>query len=231
MIRPRRHLVPITAVLAAAACVAVLAGAEAPALALVTPADAIRSAVRARMGEEAVVTIKSIGITGDGLMVREARPDPSARLGRPVRFTLITAENAALPVQVDLSVTIPHVVVREAVMRAHVIESGQVHEVRAEVVDTPLTRLVTQKEAVGARALRPLAPGTILLPAYVAARRVVEPGDSVTVVALAGAIEVTATFTAVDGGRIGDVIRIKNPDTRKFIRGRIVKAGFVEVIP
>lgn len=226
MIRPRGHLVLVSAVVAATVCTAVLIGAEG-----VPAADAIRAAVRARMGEDAVVTIKSIGIAGDGLKVKEARPDPSARLGRPVRFTLITANGAALPVQVDLTVEVPHAVVKQPVLRAHVIEATQVEEVTGVVVDTPLTRLVTRAEAVGARALRPLAPGTVMLPAHVAARRIVEPGDAVTVVAMAGAIEVTATFTAVDGGRIGDVIRVKNPDTRKFIRGRIVKAGIVEVIP
>jgi flagella basal body P-ring formation protein FlgA len=61
-------------------------------------------------------------------------------------------------------------------------------------------------------------------------RRVVEPGDRVTVVALAGAVEVTAQFVAADGGSVGDIIRVRNPDTKKYLRGRIVKPGRVEVI-
>ena len=51
-----------------------------------------------------------------------------------------------------------------------------------------------------------------------------------TVVASAGAVEVTAAMVASDGGQPGDVIRVMNPDTKRFLRARIVKAGIVEVV-
>jgi flagella basal body P-ring formation protein FlgA len=52
----------------------------------------------------------------------------------------------------------------------------------------------------------------------------------VLVVAAVGAVEVSATFVAADGGAAGDLIRVMNPDTRRYVRGRIVKKGLVEVI-
>ena len=77
---------------------------------------------------------------------------------------------------------------------------------------------------------RPLGVGETVLETFVAGRRAVERGDDVTVVAAAGAIEVTAAMIASDGGQPGDVIRVMNPDTRRFIRARIVKSGVVEVV-
>ncbi len=42
-------------------------------------------------------------------------------------------------------------------------------------------------------------------------------------------MEVTATFVAADGGDAGDVIRVVNPDTKRYLRARVVKPGLVEV--
>ena len=50
-----------------------------------------------------------------------------------------------------------------------------------------------------------------------------------TAIARIGDLEVAARFIAADSGRIGDLIRIVNPDTKRSIRARIIKAGTVEV--
>jgi len=51
----------------------------------------------------------------------------------------------------------------------------------------------------------------------------------VTVVAIQGAIEITGQFIASDGGRPGDLIRVMNPESRRYIRGRIAGDRLVEV--
>ena len=48
--------------------------------------------------------------------------------------------------------------------------------------------------------------------------------------AAAGAIRVTAAMVAADGGSTGDVIRVVNPATRRYLRGRVVQKGVVEVL-
>jgi flagella basal body P-ring formation protein FlgA len=68
-----------------------------------------------------------------------------------------------------------------------------------------------------------------VLPGAVTTRRVVEPGDPVTAVVPGAAVEVSAEFVAADGGQIGAVIRVVNPATKRYLRGRIVKEGVVEV--
>jgi len=215
------------AVLAAAMSAPVPVAAVAPDL---SPADAIREAVIARVGSDASVTIKSIDTDRADLSVREARPDPSARLGQPIRFTLITGAGPGIPVTADIEVVVTHTVVKSEIARGHAIDAASIEEIKGVLTNVPLSRVVTRAQALGTRALRPIAPGTVLTPVYLALRRVVEPGDTVVVTALVGTVEVNATFIAVDGGAVGDAIRVRNPQTRKYIRGRILKAGAVEVI-
>jgi len=191
--------------------------------------EAIRSAVLARVGGDASVTVSSIDAAATDLSVIEARPDPLARLGKPMRFSLLTTQGV-IAVTVALDVEVTHAVARVAIERGHAAAAAVIDDVRGPLTGTPLTRVLTRAEAAGARALRPIAAGAVLLPGDLAVSRGVEPGDRITVRALSGPIEVSATFLAVDGGAIGDTIRVRNPETRKYIRGRIVKPGVVEVI-
>jgi flagella basal body P-ring formation protein FlgA len=68
-----------------------------------------------------------------------------------------------------------------------------------------------------------LGPGSLVL------RRAVEPGDRVTAIAIAGAVQVSAELEAADGGDPGDVIRVVNRETRRSLRGRVIGDGTVEV--
>jgi flagella basal body P-ring formation protein FlgA len=192
--------------------------------------EVVRDAVRARLGAGVDVDILQIGITGSARVFRDARPDPSARLGRPIRFTLVTTDGGLLPVSVVLAVTGERVVALRAIDRGAVVSAADIETVRGVLADVPLRRLPGAGDLAGGKALRPIAGGVTVLPGFVAARRAVEPGDQVTATAAGGAVQVTAEFTAADGGAIGDVIRVVNPATRRYVRGRIVRKGFVEVI-
>jgi flagella basal body P-ring formation protein FlgA len=193
-------------------------------------ADAVRAAVVSRLGTNATVVVDSIDIAGNAPVFREAKPDPAARFGRPVRFTLITEGGALLPATVAITVTSPLVVTTRLVTRGEVLTPEDLDAAPRVLTDLPIRRLPQLGELVGARTLRDLPAGEPVPGNAVALRRKVEPGDSVTVVAAAGAVEVTATFVAADGGQPGAVIRVVNPETRRFLRGRVRNDGKIEVI-
>lgn len=225
----RRAAVLITGLMLAAAPHAAPA-AQAPVRpTLYTATDAITRVVAQRVGGDAEVTVVSLDVKGDAAAFREARPDPSATLGKPIRFTLFLADGSSLAATALVTVVVSHAVVRQALARGQVVADADVEAVLGELTGTPLARVPARSQIVGTRTLRPMAVGAVVLPSSVAIRRTVEPGDPVTVVALAGAIEVTATFVAADGGNVGDTIRVRNPDSKQYVRGRIVKAGLVEV--
>lgn len=190
----------------------------------------IRQAVAERLGAPAEVDVIALGLPDEPVAFREARPDPIARLGKPVRFALVGPDGRSVYVMAELRVVTDHVVVRQAVGRGHIVGAADVEAVRQELVGTPLRPLPTAAEVSGARALRPLEAGQIVQTGFVVVPRPVEAGDRVTVVAIAGAVRVTASFIAADGGEIGDVVRVSNPETRRVIKGRIVGKGRIEVM-
>jgi flagella basal body P-ring formation protein FlgA len=192
--------------------------------------ELVRQAVLERVGAGAAVEVLSLDLPETDAVFREARPDPAARLGKPVRFTLVTEGGRGLRAVAEVRVVVDHVVIRQDLRRAHELTGDDFEAVRGEITGTPLRELPTAAQVLGGRALRPLTAGLVVLPGFVALPRAVEPGDQVTVVASVGAVQVSATFTAADGGRVGDVIRIVNPDSRQYLKGRIIRPGLVEVI-
>jgi flagella basal body P-ring formation protein FlgA len=194
-----------------------------------TAEAAVRAAVLERVGAGAEVRIRGVNPPAEGAY-REARPDPAAVLGKPIRFTLIPESGSPVAIIADLDVVIDHAKARRAIGRSQVIAVDDLEPVRAPLQDVPLRPVLTVAALAGARALRPIGAGAVVQTSFVAAKRAIEPGDRVTAVATVGAIEVSAVLVAADGGPIGATIRVVNPETRRVIKGRIVAEGRVEVL-
>ncbi len=192
-------------------------------------ADAVRAAILERVGATAEIGGLTIEPAVDGLF-RNANPDPLARLGRPVQFTLIPVAGAPVKIVASFDVIADHATTTAAIGRGHAIALADLTAMRAVVRDVPMRLISSAAMLAGARALRPIPAGAIVQTSFVAMRRAVEPGDSVTVVAIDGPVEVSATLVAADGGVIGAAIRVVNPETRRILRGRIVADRRVEVI-
>jgi flagella basal body P-ring formation protein FlgA len=152
-----------------------------------------------------------------------------ARLGGPIRFTLIEERGARI-VMATVKVIAEHVITTRSLSRGTMVTAEDVEVVNGELSGVPLRPLPTAEQVIGSRALRPIGAAAVVLPGFVAVRNAVDAGDKVTVVAVRGLVEVSAEFVAADSGRPGDVIRVINPATKRYIRGRIVKPGLVEVM-
>jgi len=192
----------------------------------------IQAAVVERLGENVEVEVLALDVpsAADGVEVVEARLDPVARLGKPMRVTLVTDTRLQVRVTATLRVIADHVVARAAVHRAQTLSAENVEAVRGELNGVPLRPLPVLAQVLGGNALRPIAAGAVIEPNFVKLPRVVEPGDVVVVIAAIGAVQVTARLTAVDGGQVGDVIRVSNKETRTYVRARILERGLAEVI-
>jgi flagella basal body P-ring formation protein FlgA len=224
------------AVVAAAQAIALVAGAPLPVAAQAaqpvasTPADLVRAAVVARMGRNVEVSVELAGMPADAPVVRRVVLDPLARTGRPSIARFYSDSSRALAVTATIHVVAEHVVLRRAVERGQTLGADDFDSPRGEVVDVPLRPLPIGTQAGGARVLRPMPAGATVLDGFLVVRRAIEPGDQVTAVLASGAIEISARLVAADGGRVGDVIRIVNPETKRLLKGRIVNDRTVEVI-
>lgn len=199
--------------------------------------EAIVSAVKARMGADADVTIESLRLpmawTRSAV---SARPAPGARLGRSLRFALGAPAEPSRAIawtgaaDVELAVAVEHLHTRREVARGTELADQDVQTVR-HVVDGPL-RPWPAADAVGrARVLRDLPSGACLSPGSVQSLPLVRAGQPVLAVARVGDVVAEASLVAADNGEMGSVIRVVNAESRRTLRARVSGAGRVEVIP
>ncbi len=226
------RLFPLALVAGLAAGPTLRAQAPAP---VMTTADAmsraIAEAVVARVGSGAEVTVRLASAVapnwpGD---VSAASIDPAARLGAPIFVTFLNGPAASLRVSADVRIVADYVRASHALLSGQTITAADITPVRDVVPTMPLRHLPTAAEVIGARAIRRLNAGDVVQAGFVMTPPVVQIGEPVTAIARIGDLEVAARFVAEDNGRIGDLIRIMNPDTRRTLRARIIKAGTVEV--
>lgn len=86
---------------------------------------------------------------------------------------------------------------------------------RRVLIDHLLDDAVLEKsQAIGQQAARDLKPGTVLTAKMVDAIQLVRPGQFVTVVYRQGSVELKTVARALDGGSLGQTVRVKNEATR-----------------
>lgn len=188
-------------------------------------------AVAVRLGDRVTVAVHVVDSLPAGSFV-SAAPDPMGRLGGEMNFTLIPAGPGARAIRVRARVDVVggHVRARRQILRGHIVTAEDVEMIDGPVTGVPVKRLPELSQIVGQHALRPVEAGQVVESSSVAVRHLVQAGDTVTVVAVQGAVRVTAQFVAADSGDPGDIVRVVNKDTHRSIRVRVVNKGIVEVI-
>lgn len=84
-------------------------------------------------------------------------------------------------------------------------------------------------EVSGKTLKRHLARGAVLTPAAIAITKVIKRGEHVTIIAETGGIMVRAAGQALEDGGVGDIIRVKNLNSRKVIEARVDGPGRVKI--
>lgn len=209
---------------------------------------AIERSVRERMGEVRVAVVEmSDSARFEGAKVRGcegarakapgcegaqliATPEHGSRLGRPIRFILVAGGARVGSVVAKLDVTGSVVRSSRALSRGEDVDADAIEVVDGELEGILLDRLPTIGELVGAQARRAIRAGEILTDAAVMVPPVVKSGDEVRVSVSTGAIEVTGVGRASGSGRVGDLIRVLVPSSRRGLNARITGPGTVEIV-
>lgn len=195
---------------------------------------AIVRAVQLRFGGASVVSV-------DDLMVRMtatpdaatlvATPDPAARLGRVVRFSLRWRDAAGRQrsgeAQCVVDARVPHVRATRLIPRGDVVAAADVALVVASPGMVPLRPLPT--DVAGARALRDLYADAPVLPSAVVLAPAVKSGDDVALTVQGPGLSVETRGVAAEDGHLGELVRVVNRDSGKHLKGRVVGRGQVEV--
>src|SRR6185436_4872280 len=131
----------------------------------------VRAAVAARLDSRAEIAVDVRGVPADAGPFRTARIDPNARLGKPMVVTLVPEAGRPVLATAYVRIVADYVVAVHAIERGHVVAADDVVAMREEVRDVPLRPLPVASEVRGARALRPIAAGSVVLPGFVLIRR------------------------------------------------------------
>ena len=203
--------------------------------------EAIVKAVQARLGRDATVVVSSLsGVrlsanAGASAATFVAAPEPAARLGRPVRFLLSSAQPGGQTLRVGeavavLDVVAPVVEVTRSVTRGERLNEGDVAVKLARIDAAPLRALLSVHEARGARATRDIGAGARLTRADVAPEPLVRVGDVVRAHARVSGLDIVGEMVAAESGNAGDVIRVVNSETKYAAKARVEARGEVEVV-
>jgi flagella basal body P-ring formation protein FlgA len=201
--------------------------------------QAVVDAVRTRMGSDVDVRIEGLRVGGAAVSpapdaALTANPEPGARLGRPVRFSLSYASSPR-PVPAGYAVATIYVEAEHAraargLSRGETLAAEDVIQSRTEVGAVLLQRLPKAGALAGSRVLRDMLRDEVLTRSTVAQRPMVQSGDAVTLRAFTDGVLVQTRGVAAQSGEAGDTVRVVNPESRRSVKGRVVAPGTVEVL-
>ncbi|MBU2862233.1 flagellar basal body P-ring formation protein FlgA [Reinekea forsetii] len=127
----------------------------------------------------------------------------------------------------EVSVFDDIVVTSEAISRGATLQASQLTTRRADVGLLKTGYFKNIDDVVGFTARRTLKPGLVVTNYIAEPPYLVEKGDWVTIVSGSGAIKVTATGEALNSGRYGEQITIRNLSSKEKIKAWIIKKGTV----
>ncbi len=201
--------------------------------------EAIRTAVLnvASDALPAGETVRDLDIAGP---VRIPAGDYEARVstpsqGRPGRrrfdVQLVHGGDvlATVPVTVRTEARGTVVVTRQAVARGTVLSPNDVAVVERNQRDVPDDAVTTPEEAVGMATKVPLAAEAPLPRTALTAPVVVKKGDLVTMLVETKAMRLTVAGEALEGGAVGDGIKVMNRSSKQTVAGKVVEHGVVLV--
>lgn len=165
---------------------------------------------------------------GSAVAARCAQPEVrAAETANParMRFELRCADGSsrAFMVRAQLSAELP--VAAAALPAGRVLADDDVVLERHAVSGSPLA---AAEDAVGRVARRSIAAGQVLTARLLDEPLLVRRGETVQIRARRDAVEVVVPGQALDAGRRGQTIRVRNAGNGTVIRARVVETGQVE---
>ncbi len=212
----------------------------APAAVSLPPAvdAAVTTAVRARVGDDAEVSITAVERlqVADGDVI-DAVIQPGATIGGPVALVLrglvvrdgATAIAPVGQVVVRLRIVVTHLHASHAVARGSHLTSNDLVEARHALPRGPLKAWPSSDVLDHGRVLQDLPADACLSARVVAPSAAVVAGRDVSAVVREGRVEVRAALVAVDSGAVGSEVRVMHPESRRTMRARVIGRAEVEI--
>ncbi len=120
-------------------------------------------------------------------------------------------------------------VAKRDIERGEVIKRDDLSLFFVDLSRIPKDALTNYDEAIGKSAIRDIRGGEILRRGIIKNIPLVKSGSPVYIVAENGLLKVMALGRALESGKKGDVIRVRNESSKKIVYGEVVDRGLVMV--
>ena len=110
-----------------------------------------------------------------------------------------------------------------------VLRAGDLEEAVVEIRDARADYLRTVEQAAGMTARRALVPGDLVNASWVEGGELVRFGDTVRLVTQRGGIRVSVPARALQCGRMGDPVRVRNLQSNRALKAMVTGPGEVTV--
>ncbi|MDB5982947.1 MAG: flgA, partial [Pseudomonas sp.] len=154
-------------------------------------------------------------------------PQPIGRVTVKVRCEGTLPWTVYVPAQVHLFRQV--VVVNRPIKRESIITDDDVIMTERDISQMPQGYMTSLDQAVGQKATRQMLNGQILTPLQLEQAEVVRKGDQVIITAKSGTLQVRMPGEALSNGGMGEQIRVKNLNSQRVIKARVMAPGQVEV--
>lgn len=147
-----------------------------------------------------------------------------------VRIDIAGVEYARINVGPYISINLPIVVASHDIERGNMIGEEDLAIETRDLTGKRLNKpLIDTAEAIGLEAKQKIKDGDPVLSRHLVKPLLVERGKDVTAIVYATGVQVTLIGQALDNGRMGDTVRVKNRATGKIITGEVIGHRLVEV--
>ena len=162
-----------------------------------------------------------------GEAVYEAALPEGISYGGTVPVDINVYLDGSLYKKVSSSVRV-HVSVRR-LMPDQALQAGDLRLEERDLADISGNYFTAVSEAVLYVPARTIKPGAVLTPINMQPPVMIETGAAVTIVADVNGIQVKTEGQALEKGRAGEVIRVRNVNSRTIVQARVIDASTVQV--
>ncbi len=147
-----------------------------------------------------------------------------------VRIEINGIQYARINVGPYISINLPVVVADTDIERGQLLAGADVRLSEIDLTEKHINDpMVDINDAIGYEAKQSIRKGDPVLQRQLDLPLLVERGKDVTAIISSAGMQVTLTGQALDNGRMGDSVRVKNRDTGKIFTGEVIGQRMVKV--
>lgn len=132
-------------------------------------------------------------------------------------------------VPVDVRVQVPVLVAARPLARGQTPSAADVRTELRERSTLGPSWIATLDQVQGRVLTRPIAQGSLLSPGALTSAKIVQRGQSVTLIGHSGGFQVRAQGKALSDAGTGDRVRVENLSSRRVVEGEVLADGSVSV--